>query len=133
MSKLRNCCFTINNPKDEEKIKEFLGGCKYAVFGREVGESGTKHLQGYAEWSNSKSFKVVHKGLENGHLEVRRGSRYDAAMYCVKECGDDFWEIGERPSEDMYMGKRTDLDRLRDCVSEGDNSVRSMISSGGGS
>lgn len=124
MSKIRNCCFTINNPKCIEKIKCFLKDCKYAIFGEEIGESGTPHLQGYAEWKNSKSFNAIRKGLENGHIETRKGTGKEAADYCKKD--GKVWEHGEAPAE---PGKRTDLNdtltdiksgmSLKDCIITG--------------
>lgn len=126
--KLRSCCFTINNPKNEAGIITFLSECKYAVFGRETGESGTKHLQGYCEFVNPRSFKAVHEGLEKGHLEIRKGSRYQAMTYCKKD--GDVWEHGEPPDEEMTSGKRTDLDRVREAVCEGKLSLRSCVGEG---
>jgi len=46
----RNFVFTLNNYSEEEH--ETLLKCdsfKYIIIGREIGDSGTPHLQGYAE------------------------------------------------------------------------------------
>lgn len=127
MSKLRAVCFTINNPKDISKVKDFLSECKYAIIGEEVGESGTPHLQGYAEWKNPKSFKVIHQGLEKGHLERRKGTRWQASEYCRKD--GVVWEIGEPPEEEMRAGKRTDLDNIKEYMDE-NMSIRQMVDEG---
>lgn len=128
MSKLRSVCFTINNPKDIPKIKEFLATARYAVYGEEVGESGTPHLQGYVEFHNPRSFKAIHAALEKGHLERRRGTRWEASQYCKKEA-TVIWEHGVAPEEEMREGKRSDLDLLHEEVGEG-ASLRSIITSG---
>lgn len=41
--------FTLNNWTDEEYsylTKEFAPKCRWMVIGKEIGENGTKHLQG---------------------------------------------------------------------------------------
>lgn len=50
-------CFTFNNYTEEEekKLKEELEkNAKYAVFGHEKGEEGTKHLQGFVVWKTTR-------------------------------------------------------------------------------
>jgi hypothetical protein len=61
MSRLRNICFTLNNWTDQQ-YQSLMGlDVSYIVFGKEVGESGTPHLQGYCEFKNSTSFKSIQK------------------------------------------------------------------------
>lgn len=125
MSKLRNCCFTINNW--EPKIEDLSGWIiklkictTYGVFGKEVGDSGTPHLQGFLEFRNPISFKIVQKLLFAGHIERRKGTSRQASDYCMKE--EDFEEWGEISNQ----GKRTDLIEIREAVEDGE-SLRNII------
>lgn len=44
--KCRNYCFTLNNYKEEDIEKLLKSDVKYITFQKEVGDSGTPHLQG---------------------------------------------------------------------------------------
>lgn len=121
MSKrIRNCCFTVNNYKDKKKIIKFFETASYIVIGEEVGAKGTPHLQGYAEWVNAVSFKKVHKNIELGHIERRKGTPMQASEYCKKD--GKFFERGDISNQ----GKRTDLNDIKDDIDEGFN-VREII------
>lgn len=100
MSRNRNYCFTLNNYQDNQvqQIKE-LGGVNYIGFGYEVAPStGTPHLQGYINFSNSKTFSAVKKLLPDGcHIEVCKGLPSQNMTYCEKE--GNFWESGTRPKD----------------------------------
>lgn len=91
-------CFTFNNyeENDVNTLEQTLrnAGVTYYVFGREVGESGTRHLQGYLEFSRKKRFNTVKQviGFDRIHLECRRGNATQASEYCKKE--GDFLEWG---------------------------------------
>ena len=80
------------------------------VFGYEVGESGTPHLQGYIEFKGSKRFTTLKKLFPRAHLEKRLGTADQAARYCKKD--GDYEEYGEISKQ----GKRTDLDIVTDMV-----------------
>jgi len=51
----------------------------------EVGESGTPHLQGYVEMKSPCRLTAMKKLIPQAHLEVSRGSKEQAIMYCLKE------------------------------------------------
>lgn len=120
---LRNYCFTLNNPTDEE-IKKLTESKDYVylIFGFEKGESGTLHLQGYIEMKNKMRFAGVKKSLgsDRYHLEGRMGTQEEAIKYCMKE--NKYYEFGKKKK----MGDRTDLDKARQlAVSEGMRAVTS--------
>jgi len=66
---------------------------RYVVYGREVGDSGTPHLQGYIEFESAKTHQVVSKKLPGAYVALRRGTAAQAAEYCKKD--GDFLEYGE--------------------------------------
>lgn len=117
-SAARNWCFTLNNYTEEEvkDVKELgelaMGNkqlVKYLIFGYEMGESGTPHLQGFISFPNQIQMKRVKEffGTERIHLEVAK-SPQDAIEYCMKE---GKWEqYGLRPAF-TKMKKATDAAR----------------------
>lgn len=113
--RLRNFCFTLNNYTEEE-IEKIQNAeiFKYIIFGRETGEEGTPHLQGYAELEKQTSFAVLKGVFPRLHIERRRGAAHQAADYCRKEDPTPF-ERGtiSRP------GRRTDLDLICAEVANG--------------
>lgn len=108
----KNWCFTLNNPTDDHE--QALGEAgehedvKYLVFGREQGESGTPHLQGYICFNKRYTFNKIKTlfACPHVHLEVAKGKPQQAADYCKKD--GDFEEFGECPV--VGQGKRTDID-----------------------
>lgn len=117
--KSRAWCFTLNNPTDDESAAlRSLGECDictYVVCGKEIGERGTPHVQGFVCWRNPRSMSGVkkHAGFKRAHLERMRGTHAEAAAYCKKD--GDFWEAGELPR----AGRRSDLDEIKNEISEG--------------
>lgn len=112
----KNWCFTLNNPTDDEeqKICDTAEGDEtvYLVFGRETGEQGTRHLQGYVSFGSPKTLRQCKALLSSRiHAEVRKGTHYQAAEYCKKD--GDYEEFGTTP---MQQGKRTDIDRFVEWV-----------------
>jgi hypothetical protein len=81
-------CFTLNNytEKEYEEIVSALIACKYTyIIGKEVGEQGTPHLQGYFETDTRvrpSSLKLSHKRT---HFEKARGTDLENYKYCSKE------------------------------------------------
>lgn len=87
MSKSRNWVFTINNPTEEQLDPP--NRCKLLIANREVGESGTPHLQGYIEFSSPVALSFLRNWDQRGHYEIRKGSQYDAIKYCLKDFYDE--------------------------------------------
>lgn len=96
-----NWCWTINNPTESSLDLLLPNLVKYSVYGKEVGESGTPHLQGYTMFKNRMRFSAVRKIIP-GHLSVRVGTHDQAANYCKKD--GDYVEIGEPPVSRKELG-----------------------------
>jgi len=107
--------FTLNNYTDEEyiSIKDFKW--KYLIIGREVGEQGTPHLQGYAEYSPNIRIERLKKINNRAHWEKRRGTAAQAADYCKKEGNFEEWGEISKPEP----GRRTDIEEIREMVAAG--------------
>lgn len=106
MSKSRNWCFTLNNPKSLPDI-EHADNLRYGCYQEETGDTGTHHLQGYLEFIHPLSLRGVKRsisGLHGAHLEVRRGTSTEARNYCRKPGGWNFTEHGE------FRGNLSDMD-----------------------
>jgi hypothetical protein len=98
----RAFCFTLNNPKpDSEQLLERISGVEYLTFGREKGESGTPHLQGYIYFTNAKTHSAVRKLLPGCHVEPAK-TVSAAIEYCQKD--GDFIEFGIRPVDPAAKG-----------------------------
>jgi len=117
MSKARSYCFTINNyTSDDLSQLEALPAnvdIKYLIYGKEIGELGTPHIQGYVSFASPISSKSFCKKLIRAHVEIAKGTAEQNKIYCSKE--GDFVEIGIMPSQ----GKRSDIDSIRQLVNEG--------------
>lgn len=109
----RKYCFTINNYNDDDE--SFLRDldCKYLIYGKEIGESGTPHLQGFVYFKNARRFKAVAKLHKHWHIEITVGTIDQNIDYCSKD--GNFIEIGDKPKQ----GKRTDIDNVKKLVANG--------------
>jgi len=106
----RAWCFTLNNP-DEQLTEDTFGGdkCRYAIWQEESAPgTGTRHYQGYVEFTTPVRLSGVRKLLERAHWEPRRGTREQARDYCRKpDRLDGPWELGSFDAGGA--GRRTDL------------------------
>lgn len=116
----RRWVFTLNNytPEEEQAIKD---GAKtefrYVVFGREVGESGTPHLQGYIELHRRRGPRGLAAslpGLSRARLAVARGDASQNRVYCLKED-----KAGFESGEPMNQGARMDLVAVKAAIDSG--------------
>ena len=98
--KARGWIFTINNwTEEDERAVLTLSeqeNVKYLICGKEVGESGTPHLQGAVYFNNACRFSTMKKKLERAHLESARGDAFSNEDYCGKD-GEILVEVG-RPN-----------------------------------
>jgi len=109
----RSYCFTLNNyvEADIARLRQVGSEVSYLVFGREVGDSGTPHLQGYVVFNRRVAFSTAKRTIgDRAHLEVTRGSPVQASEYCKKD--GQFEEFGTLPEQ----GKRTDWDAFKEWV-----------------
>lgn len=64
------------------------------VYGKEVGANGTRHLQGYVEWTGVKRWNTMKALNPRIHWEARKGSAKQASEYCKKgEQSHDEWKL----------------------------------------
>lgn len=120
-SRSRTWCLTLNNYTDEELLA-LQAWCVdhtvYHILGREVGESGTKHIQGYIRRKSACTLSVLKKTNERAHWEVAKGTDAQNQKYCSKE--NDYIEGGELPTG---QGARTDQRRVWDSIKEGEGLI----------
>jgi len=87
VSPSKKWCFTFNNYKESEHemiINLFSSNSSKFIVGKEIGESGTPHLQGYIEWP--RKIRPISLGLPTAiHWAKARGSRADNLIYCSKD------------------------------------------------
>lgn len=85
-SKSRNWCFTLNNYTAEDLPELWnLEHVVLLVYQAEVGEEGTPHLQGYLELSGPRQLSYLKSLHARAHWEMRRGTREEAMLYCMKD------------------------------------------------
>lgn len=125
----RGWCFTVNNFTSEEvEALRASEGHTYLVFGREVGEKGTPHLQGYVYYPTLKSLKQMKSLQARAHWERQRGTPEQAALYCKKD--NDFEEFGvvpvQRRLDPVERNKRLRDEPLSDLVESGELSMFSV-------
>lgn len=96
MSRVRNWCFTVNNP-DIDDILPDHADIRYVVWQRERGAEGTEHWQGYVEFDKPMRLAAVKLWLPTAHFEPRRGTRDQARDYCMKADSriNGPWERGD--------------------------------------
>ncbi|AUM62005.1 Rep [uncultured virus] len=113
--------FTVNNPGTFEPTWN-PDRMEYLIYGREVGASGTPHLQGYVVLKKVARYAAVQDLLGTTHMwiKVARGSEKQAAEYCKKD--GVFVEKGVFvPDRGASQGKRTDLIAAADAIKAGAN------------
>ena len=102
----RRWVFTLNNYTDDDEADISSWEATYTTYGREVGDSGTPHLQGFVVFAQTKRLAGVKRIHGRCHWEVAQGTSQQARDYCQKD--DDYVEFGTFPGS---QGKRNDLER----------------------
>lgn len=106
--------FTLNNytPEELAELRRRVGQCKYICFQGEIGESGTKHLQGMCSFDKKLRIGQVKEilGTTRVHLAIRRGTAEQARDYCKKqETSDPTVPFEEHGTFEKGQGRRSDL------------------------
>jgi len=122
-SRAKNWAFTLNNYTDADiaRLSAPSAEVSYLIAGKEVGDSGTPHLQGYVSFRGRKRFTQVRAFLgDSAHIEVARNCNA-AIEYCKKD--GDFFEVGTAPEG---AGHRSDLDAFKEDVKSGNHDLSSI-------
>lgn len=106
-------CYTLNNYSSDELAMVEAIPARYHVIGKEIGSSGTPHLQGFVTFPQKKRLAAMKKLIPRAHFEVTVGTSQQAADYCKKD--GDFKEFGMVPNQ----GSRTDLEAFKEVVKTG--------------
>lgn len=123
-ARAKHWCFTLNNYTEEHlgllrTIGQSIGEkVSFVIFGKEVGRSGTPHLQGFVSFLDRVRLTQVKQvfafaGDNPGHWTVAR-KLFEAIEYCRKE--GDVTEFGTPPQP---PGKRNDLEDFKTAVAGG--------------
>lgn len=118
----KDWCFTLNNytENDVDQLRELESNddVVYLICGRESGESGTPHLQGFVQLRRKKTLQGAKTllGSNTIHLERRRGTPDEAAQYCKKE--NNWFEHGTIERQ-TGAGHRSDLAQIQESLRNG--------------
>lgn len=108
MSVAKNWCFTINNfTPDELELMDQLAeripeDISYLVIGKETGENGTPHIQGFIQVVKKQRLGQIRNLLGGrAHCEVMapNSNAWAASAYCKKE--NDWKEWGDLQQRGM--------------------------------
>jgi len=114
----RDYVFTINNYTDADiNVFDNLVSnniCKYVCYGKEIGEGGTPHLQGFLQLVKKNRLSYLKTNIHpTAYFEKRAGSVDQAKEYCQKD--GIFVEFGDL----SLQGFRTDLHSAALIIKEG--------------
>lgn len=124
---LRRICITVNNYSVDDFLMEpLLYGAMFVekrvssfVCGREVGENGTPHLQGYFEVESSRGHSIVamqkwscFKGY-GVSMRPADGTAEQNIKYCTKDGDSVRWGMFTQTVSRRGQGKRTDWEIVR--------------------
>lgn len=96
VGKSRDFVFTLNNytENDKQRLNKLPNNVDYIIYGEEIGEEGTHHLQGFIQYKHPVSFSVCKNALgERFHIEKRRGTIQQAIEYCKKD--GKYYDVGD--------------------------------------
>lgn len=104
-----------DNTIDYDSIENYFQGLDHIdgyVIGFEVGETGTRHIQGIFFFKQQKTFNTLRDYFKKNHIE--RVINVDSSVkYCKKD--GDYREFGNVRSQ----GQRTDIEDFKDAIIDG--------------
>ena len=106
----KSWCFTINNYTSNDEAFVNNLECQRLAVGKEVGESGTPHLQGFVVFKKGYRFSAMKKLFPTAHLQVAKSWQH-AWNYCIN---DGNFTIQNHDSQ----GQRTDIENYRDAIKD---------------
>jgi len=132
--KRKNWSFTLNNPtqEDADRLDQINPDLiTYLIYGREIGEQGTPHLQGCVFFRSSKNLQEVIHIIGQAHFSVTR-STVHTIEYCMKD--GNFVEKGINPAliESRPQGRKRknnddeDLEAFKDKVKSGEYNEKEL-------
>ncbi len=118
----RYWCYTLNNYTSEEYddcVHAWVDSAllTYTIVGKETGDEGTKHLQGYCQFRKRTRLSGVRKLFPRAHWTRCDGTPEENITYCSKE--HDWIECGTRPVSTSQRNKR-DWDAAFASAKKGD-------------
>lgn len=125
--KYRHWCFTLNNFSEDDvvELQQYSATSKYLVFGKETGDGGTRHLQGFVSFPNPRrvdALRLLFGG--RAHWEVARNP-LASSIYCKKD--GDYQEFGTPPAESRKgQGKRSDILELQRRIDDGERDPKKL-------
>lgn len=119
---------TVNNWTEADSQCFADCGAQYYVYGDEVGDEGTPHLQGYVYFKSQRTMASLKKKFPRAHLDKRKGSHEQAVDYCKKdgrfvEFGDPPEKNGGNRKEKIKRNHMLMTKPLIELVNDGDISV----------
>lgn len=133
---VKNTIFVVNNwTQSEYDAIVSYDNFEYMIIAKEIGESGTPHLQGYIQMKTKKRWSTLKKvdGFARAHFERAKGTAKQNMIYCCKGSQpksewDVFKDKGpnygvdacfEEFGEMKRQGQREDLKKIKLMVKEG--------------
>ncbi|AXH73402.1 MAG: putative viral replication protein [Cressdnaviricota sp.] len=120
ISPAKRWCFTFNNytESDYSSIVPILRQeCDKWIVGKEIGESGTPHLQGFFVFKTKKRPSSVFNFTKSIHFERTKGNDEQNIQYCSKDGDFEGYGIPKPPKtikkEDLYDWQKELVDLFK--------------------
>ena len=114
-----NWCFTLNNYTNDDikRLNELVSQddrVKYLLYGKEVAQSGTPHLQGFIRFTKRTRLTKAKSTIgSNPHVEIARNVNA-SVQYCKKD--GDWVEFG---TFGQGQGQRSELEEIKTAIKGG--------------
>jgi len=120
---LRHFAFTCNNytAKSIDCIRKARISLEfsYLIYGKEIGDIGTPHLQGYVQLKKRKYFKSVVGALPGFHITICKGNSQENIDYCKKD--NKTFELGIARSVGGKVKQKEDWQELCELAMSGEH------------